>query len=108
MLFNCIINLFGIGWFGMRKDFCQFLLSVFPLLQEYANIAYHSEPNQQGTNGANANTVENQQNAIGADRVRSSRHTRSKDKHCKKSVKNQKKNELLKPVVPIISIDIPD
>ncbi|XP_036364161.1 transmembrane protein 185B-like isoform X1 [Octopus sinensis] len=27
-------------WFGIRKDFCQFLLGVFPLLQEYGNISY--------------------------------------------------------------------
>ncbi|XP_077286966.1 transmembrane protein 185A isoform X2 [Arctopsyche grandis] len=71
-------------WFGMRKDFCQFLLSVFPLLQEYANIAYNNEPNHQNPNNG------------------------EQKKHCKKSLKNQKKNELLKPVVPIISIDIPD
>lgn len=28
------------GWFGLRKDMCQFLLGVCPLLQEYANISY--------------------------------------------------------------------
>ncbi|KAK4287858.1 hypothetical protein Pmani_039084 [Petrolisthes manimaculis] len=27
-------------WFGLRKDVCQFLLGVCPLLQEYANISY--------------------------------------------------------------------
>ncbi|CAG2062893.1 unnamed protein product [Timema podura] len=27
-------------WFGIRKDFCHFLLSLCPFLQEYANIAY--------------------------------------------------------------------
>ncbi|KAK8723531.1 hypothetical protein OTU49_011764 [Cherax quadricarinatus] len=27
-------------WFGLRKDLCQFLLGVCPLLQEYANISY--------------------------------------------------------------------
>lgn len=32
------------GWFGLRKDLCQFLLGVCPLLQEYANISY-SFPN---------------------------------------------------------------
>ncbi|XP_065347685.1 transmembrane protein 185A [Cloeon dipterum] len=29
-------------WFGIRKDFCQFLLGVCPVLQEYGNIAYSS------------------------------------------------------------------
>lgn len=35
-------------WFGIRKDFCQFLLGVCPLLQEYGNISYslHSDENE--------------------------------------------------------------
>lgn len=28
------------GWFGMRKDFCEFLLDAIPLLREYGNISY--------------------------------------------------------------------
>lgn len=28
------------GWFGIRKDFCQFLLELFPFLREYGNISY--------------------------------------------------------------------
>jgi hypothetical protein len=88
----------------MRKDFCQFLLSVFPLLQEYANIAYHTDSNQQSSNPG---SLEAHQNSNTTEQIRSNSHSRSKEKPCKKSVK-QKKNELLKPVVPIISIDIPD
>jgi hypothetical protein len=41
-----------IGWFGIRKDFCQFLLGVCPILQEYGNIAY----SLQSPNGNNANS----------------------------------------------------
>lgn len=40
---------FSTGWFGLRKDVCQFLLGVCPLLQEYANISYsipHAEESQ--------------------------------------------------------------
>lgn len=91
----------------MRKDFCQFLLSVFPLLQEYANIAYNNETNQNSNNGVQG-SAESQQNVNAPDQYRTNRHSRVKEKHSKKSMKNQKKNELLKPVVPIISIDIPD
>ena len=29
------------GWFGMRCDFCTFLLDVCPCLREYCNISYH-------------------------------------------------------------------
>ncbi|XP_040835065.1 transmembrane protein 185B isoform X2 [Ochotona curzoniae] len=27
-------------WFGIRRDFCQFLLEIFPCLREYGNISY--------------------------------------------------------------------
>lgn len=66
-------------WFGIRKDFCHFLLSMFPFLQEYANIAYSSNTQN---NGEQSNRV---------------RHEKSK-----------KQVDATKPVVPIISIDTPD
>lgn len=36
------------GWFGIRKDFCQFLLELFPFLREYGNISYdlHNEDSE--------------------------------------------------------------
>ncbi|CAH0727021.1 unnamed protein product, partial [Brenthis ino] len=85
-------------WFGIRKDFCQFLLSVFPLLQEYANIAY------------NNNNV-NQSSGIPTEPMNQEPYRdeeiQKKVKE-KKSHKNQKKNEAMKPVVPVTSIDMPD
>lgn len=39
---DCFLQLLT-GWFGIRKDFCQFLLGVCPVLQEYGNIAYSSQ-----------------------------------------------------------------
>jgi len=27
-------------WFGLRKEFCEFLLDLFPLLREYGNVSY--------------------------------------------------------------------
>lgn len=40
---------FFAGWFGVRKDFCQFLLEIFPFLREYGNISYdlHYEDNEE-------------------------------------------------------------
>ncbi|XP_041378408.1 transmembrane protein 185A-like [Gigantopelta aegis] len=32
-------------WFGIRKDFCQFVLGVCPFLQEYGNISYSVQNN---------------------------------------------------------------
>eukprot|EP00070_Physeter_catodon_P031478 XP_028338372.1 transmembrane protein 185A-like [Physeter catodon] len=36
-------------WFGIRKDFCQFLLEICPFLREYGNISYdlHHEGNEE-------------------------------------------------------------
>lgn len=31
---------FALGWFGLRKEFCEFLLDLFPLLREYGNVSY--------------------------------------------------------------------
>ncbi|KAL0829137.1 hypothetical protein ABMA28_003989 [Loxostege sticticalis] len=86
-------------WFGIRKDFCQFLLSVFPLLQEYANIAYNNN-SARGSTGMPEPPV-NQEPYRDED-------TTKKVKDNKKSHKNQKKNETMKPVVPVTSIDMPD
>ncbi|PKU43261.1 hypothetical protein llap_6428 [Limosa lapponica baueri] len=38
-----------VWWFGIRKDFCQFLLEIFPFLREYGNISYdlHHEDNEE-------------------------------------------------------------
>nr|CAI5832124.1 unnamed protein product [Callosobruchus analis] len=67
-------------WFAMRKDFCSFVLGACPVLQEYANIAYHSE--------RRANRVEMEQ--------------------VEKNEKTVKRADLLKPVQPIVSIEMPD
>lgn len=65
----------------MRKDFCSFVLGVCPLLQEYANIAYHSERRQ---NGVELEQQEKSANAA------------------------IKRTDMMKPVLPIVSIETPD
>ncbi|CAH2007497.1 unnamed protein product [Acanthoscelides obtectus] len=67
-------------WFAMRKDFCSFVLGACPILQEYANIGYHSE--------RRTNRVEMEQ--------------------VQKNEKIFKRADLLKPVQPIVSIEMPD
>lgn len=39
-VFNVMSLLVLLGWFGMRKDFCEFLLGICPCLQEYGNVSY--------------------------------------------------------------------
>ncbi|XP_053485295.1 transmembrane protein 185A-like isoform X2 [Ictalurus furcatus] len=36
-------------WFGIRKDFCHFLLELFPLLREYGNISYNLQHDDSDT-----------------------------------------------------------
>lgn len=71
-----------LGWFGIRKDFCHFLLSLCPLLQEYGNISYQPRSEQD--------------------------QPPSEPMVSEKNEKYVKKIDLTKPVVPIISIDMPD
>ncbi|XP_033326357.1 transmembrane protein 185B [Megalopta genalis] len=69
-------------WFGIRKDFCHFLLGLCPLLQEYGNISYQPRSDQD--------------------------QPPSEPMVSDKNEKHVKKIDLTKPVVPIISIDMPD
>lgn len=80
-------------WFGIRKNFCQFLLGVVPCLQEYGNISYHTESAGQ-TQPLDTTTAQLDE-------------FEKYDKKGKKAALN-KKNDHLKPVVPIVSIDLPD
>lgn len=78
------------GWFGIRKSFSQFLLCSLPCLQEYGNIGYRSTRGQSVPLDSNVQLND----------LRNS-NKKSKD------ILN-KKNEHMKPVVPIVSIDLPD
>lgn len=103
-------------WFGIRKSFSQFLLSSMPCLQgnpflflfefffkkeisfnnrlflhlEYGNIGYHSTRNQ-------SVPLDSTAQLDGYEGAR-----------CKSKDMLNKKCDQLKPVVPIISIDLPD
>lgn len=78
------------GWFGIRKDFSQFLLSICPVLQEYANIAYSS-----------GRTADNERDPDSATDAAPPDTSNGKEK-------SKKLSEINKPVVPIVSIDMPD
>lgn len=71
---------------------------MFPLLQEYANIAYNNNNSNRGSNTAPADP------SVAQEPYRDETHKKVKEK----KHKNQKKNEALKPVVPVTSIDMPD
>jgi len=70
-------------WFGMRKDFCEFLLDSFPLLREYGNVSYRF-PDPNIVSDASSNT--------------------SLDLTCE----SQKRKDMPKIVGTILLIDTPD
>jgi hypothetical protein len=85
ILVSCLV--FFTGWFGIRKDFCQFLLGVCPCLQEYGNISYSL---QHDDTDSRASTPE----------VEKVKHF---SKHKKEAIEEQPK-----AVVPVLSIETPD
>lgn len=95
---------YHLGWFGLRKNFSMFLLNACPCLQEYGNISYHTEE-----------PPSDRERGEGSDRDSSASHLSGNvliefDKHHDKrnrSLQN-KKLDLLKPVVPIVHIEMPD
>ncbi|KAI1291738.1 putative transmembrane protein [Halotydeus destructor] len=59
----------NLWWFGMRKDFCSFLLSICPCLREYGNISYskHSARDNNNTEldqGSTNNRRDWERNAV--------------------------------------------
>lgn len=74
-------------WFGMRKEFCEFLLDICPCLREYGNVSYKISDTM--TNNANHDVERS-----------SSTTSDESDSRIKKSDQ--------KPVASILFIDIPD
>lgn len=90
------------GWFGIRKDFCHFLLGMFPFLQEYANIAYRTDGGSSGMGSGSAASVEASGPMTAAIGGPPSNSRTRQDKS------NKKQMDVTKPVVPIVSIETPD
>lgn len=85
------------GWFGIHKDFCQFLLTACPCLQEYGNISYsvHNEDqDSRETQTTQPRGLSNQsENALRGGKTK----VKKKDLVSSSGV-----------VVPFMSIDMPD
>ncbi|KAH8275770.1 transmembrane protein 185B [Drosophila bipectinata] len=92
-------------WFGIRKSFSQFLLSAMPFLQEYGNISYHAETHS--GNAGQSVPLDATSSSTSTGGGSGSEQLHEFGKHDKKS-KKAAKNDILKPVVPFVSIDLPD
>ncbi|CAH1777864.1 unnamed protein product [Owenia fusiformis] len=76
-------------WFGIRKDFCQFILGVCPLLQEYGNVSYKI---QRSSHNRQPDTQ-----TIDRDKPSTS-----------KSIKFINPDDPCKATHPMVSIEVPD
>lgn len=64
IIFSILLK-YSLGWFGLRKDICQFLISdACPCLQEYGNISYKIQ-----FNDSSRTTQSSQQQPINEDVV---------------------------------------
>lgn len=94
------------GWFGLRKDLCQFLLGVCPLLQEYANISYsiphqHHQPRNPQVEDGVGNPADNLNNV-------SISSTSTVITNEKKDVIASSRRLDHRVVVPALSLEVPD
>ncbi|CAL8129613.1 unnamed protein product [Orchesella dallaii] len=78
-------------WFGIRKNFCHFLLDVCPCFQEYCNISY---------------SVQDDEDGGGRDNVDSGGSEFQASSKSHPAIVVSKINS--KPIVPIVSIEMPD
>lgn len=79
------------GWFGLRKEFCPWLLGVCPVLQEYGNISYKIQTDT----------------TLDSDR-RSTDTARDAKKMSSHAKKGPTIEDFSRTVVPVVSIDVPD
>ncbi|XP_046440062.1 transmembrane protein 185B-like [Daphnia pulex] len=86
----------NLWWCGMRKDFCLFILDLFPMLREYGNVSYDYQSTEQ-------RSLES--NDIPEVTVLSPNHNPLSSVWPK--IKNVK-NVDSRTVVPILIIDLPD
>lgn len=92
---NAFIFLFfeHVGWCGMQKDFCLFLLDLIPLLREYGNVSYR-QSDQRSFEPSDIPEVTN---------LSPSRYS---PKFFKPKAKNITGDS--RTVVPVLVIDLPD
>ncbi|XP_014671493.1 PREDICTED: transmembrane protein 185B-like [Priapulus caudatus] len=105
-LFTLMVMSFGSKggnhwWFGIRKDFCQFLLGVCPLLQEYGNISYTIQRDEHG------DRAPEHRGGGGRGRGRGSAGMQKSDSSSSTKGLIAVEPEF-RPVVPVVSIETPD
>lgn len=115
----------SLWWFGMRTDFCTFLLSICPCLKEYGNTSFVisrrmgndavADINQEDVGGDSYNNQSIQQRTIDSTTERVNENAGKRLFHTLSNVFSREKTqeyhdnrETNEPVVPKMSIDTPD
>ncbi|CAL4089835.1 unnamed protein product, partial [Meganyctiphanes norvegica] len=84
-------------WFGLRKDLCQFVLGVCPLLQEYANISYSIPHAEEGRSNRSSEPTSPQQSGETSSSISE-----------KKDVVSSSRRVEHRVISPALSLDVPD
>ncbi|GFO08241.1 hypothetical protein PoB_003474600 [Plakobranchus ocellatus] len=98
-------------WFGIRKDFCQFVLGACPCLQEYGNISYSIQCDDQETvaeQQASSNPGEGAPSPSSSTPYISELPDFKVGKLGAGKAGGHGQLELPKVVVPVLTIDMPD
>ena len=111
-LYVCLCS----GWFGLRKEFCPWVLDTCPVLQEYGNISYkvHDATSTRGPRQAMRDldpavaAPTSDQSAAGREPLSSSHKRGHSGSRSKRHGKSSASDELPKFVLPVVSIDMPD
>lgn len=103
----------SLWWFGMRTDFCTFLLAIFPFLKEYGNISFTIQQRNLITDSS-ATSLAPQVSSINTagDNGGDNLHSRFYYNLTKKLFKGKDMSpdfkQLTTPVVPRLMLDAPD
>jgi len=107
------------GWFGLRKEFCPWMLDTCPVLQEYGNISYKVHDANSAMRSARqamrdtdtvamptSNTVD--QSGLGREPLSSSHKRGHSGTRSKRHGKSSASDDIPKYVLPVVAIDMPD
>jgi len=105
-----------VGWFGLRKEFCPWMLDTCPVLQEYGNISYkvHDASGamrsaRQAMQDVDAVAMPTTNSVDQSGRDPSSSHKRGHSgSRSKRHGKTVSSDDVPKFVLPVVSIDMPD
>lgn len=94
------------GWFGIRKEFCPWVLDSCPILQEYGNISYKVKDSRSSAHASqegDGSPSEAESSRDAAAHKRTGASARSKRHGTAAGCDDQPKC-----VMPVVSIDMPD